>query len=200
MNVDVIIGTYGDRELWAPLAHRAYTSATEQTVQPDNVIVFHGATLAEARNNAAGRSTAEWLVFLDADDELDSGYIEGILAGNGDLRQPRTLGFTNEVPDGDPIFVPAREHLLIGNHLVIGTGVRRTFFERSGGFRELPILEDWDLWLRCWILGAEIGTAPDAVYLIHHNQNGRNAAPNWDETYLSLQQEHWISAQERGLV
>jgi hypothetical protein len=41
-----------------------------------------------------------------------------------------------------------------GNWLVIGCVARTDLLREVGGFRDFPVYEDWDLWLRCWLAGA----------------------------------------------
>lgn len=172
-DVTVIIPIYGDIDYWTPLAVRAQHSAWHQSVEPTAVVISVADTLAEARNKAAAIARTEWLCFLDADDELGPGYIEAMLAGTGDLRQPSTLGVVDGVEDSAPVLIPSKP-LLDGNYIVIGAFVRREIFESAGGFTELPAYEDWDLWIRCWLDGAVITTCPEAVYRIHVRPGSRN--------------------------
>ena len=70
MNISVVIGTFGDNH-WIELAKRAIASAENQTKPALEVIHCHAENLYEARNQGAKQATGEWIVFLDADDELD---------------------------------------------------------------------------------------------------------------------------------
>jgi GT2 family glycosyltransferase len=133
-------------------------------------------------------SDAEWLIFLDADDELDSHYIEEMLKGQGDIRQPSTLGVVNGKEDDYPVLIPPHPGgFLVGNHLVIGCMVRRKLFLDVGGFRNLPILEDWDLWIRCILYDGKVGTVPKAIYRVHVNPNSRNQQDGHGKTYTEIQ-------------
>jgi glycosyltransferase involved in cell wall biosynthesis len=172
--VGVVVGTYGDQK-WADLAEtRALPSARNQTRPADRIIHMHLDTLAEARNQGAIAAATRHLVFLDSDDELDPGYLEAMMAGTGDLRQPSTLGvYPDGTEDEHPVLIPARD-LRVANYLVIGTMVRRELFLRVGGFRELEAWEDWDLFTRMWLAGGVITACPDAIYRVHVNPAGRN--------------------------
>jgi len=174
--VDVLISYYGDKAVWAPLAQRAYASAMDQTEKADHIYVTYFAEppLSRARNVCAARSKADWLIFLDADDELDPHYIEEMLKGEGDIRQPSTLGIVDGVEDDYPVLIPPKASMLIGNHLVIGSMVRRSLFEKVGGFVNLPVLEDWDFFIRCLIAGAQWSPCPDAIYRVHVRPESRN--------------------------
>jgi glycosyltransferase involved in cell wall biosynthesis len=159
--VDVTVGvaTFGD-PAWEELAYRrAIPSAERQS----RVVHRHGTTLAEARNWALSVVRSEWVVFLDADDELGPGFVEAMGAATGDLRYPaisrvfkRRATPARCVPPFD---------IRDGNYLSIGTAVRASLVRAVGGWREWPVLEDWDLWLRCWKAGAVPVAVPEAVYL-----------------------------------
>jgi hypothetical protein len=96
-----------------------------------------------------------------------------MLAGRGDVRQPATLGIH---PGGweepTPVVIPAKP-LLEGNYIVIGAMHRLEQFHRVGGFYDWPAWEDWCLWIRCWLDGAEIVPVPEAIYRVHVCE-GRN--------------------------
>lgn len=183
--VSIIISTFGD-EAWRNMAlTRALPSAENQTTKAE-VILSHEDTLSEARNNGAKKASGEFLIFLDADDELDSRYVEMMLTGTGDLRQPSTLGVSDGVEDDAPVLIPRRD-LFISNFLVIGSMCRKSIFEQVGGFNELPALEDWDLWIRFALAGARITSVPEAIYRVHVSRFSRNQNTKvHHETYLHI--------------
>lgn len=174
-----MIASYGDADVWDPLAHRAVTSALAQTVSFKEVIRLHlpGGTLQQARNQAAESARSEWLCFLDADDELDDHYHEAMQQGSveaNEIRRPATLGVHADGHEDDyPVMIP-RCSLRVGNCIVIGAFVRRQHFLTAGGFGADPVLEDWDLFIRMHLDGAEIVDVPDAIYRVHVNPRGRN--------------------------
>jgi glycosyltransferase involved in cell wall biosynthesis len=176
MSFAVVVGTFGD-PLWRDLASRALASAEEAGAA--EVIHIHADSLDVARNTGAAHANAEWLVFLDADDELDSGYVkamEEVATPHDALLQPSTLGINPDgTTDAYPVLIPRKQSLLDGNWMVIGTAIRRSQFLRLGGFRNLPVYEDWDLWIRATLDGAQHVVAPQAVYRIHVNPTGRNS-------------------------
>jgi len=197
--VDVVVATFGNADLWSVLAKRAIHSAECQTVKPAGVWYAHdleGTDLSNARNQAAEESSADWLIFLDADDELDSHYVESMLAGDGDLRWPSTLGVVDGVEDDFPVLLQPKRHILVGNHMVIGTMVRRQLFTDVGGFRAgLPVLEDWDLWVRCLIAGAVACPCPDAIYRVHVRKDSRNTNEQLhSQVYADIQNRY------RGMI
>lgn len=171
MEVTIVIGTFG-RPSWRSLAQRRAIPSAEQLGCP--VIHVHGDTLAEARNQGAAQATTEWLCFLDADDELDAGYLAAMATGTADLRGPAVRYVTGS---REKLQVWPAQDLRDGNYLVIGTLVRREMFHLAGGFHDWELYEDWDLWQRCHLLGATIETVADAVYVAHVRRASRNRAP-----------------------
>ena len=170
MDVTVCIGTFGE-DRWQLLANeRAIPSAQAP------VIHVHGDALHEARNEAAARATSEWLCFLDADDELAPGYFDAMAEGTRDLRGP-AVQYVHR-GKAQPAKVWEDRGLEYGNHLVLGTCIRRDLFDRVGGFHDYPLYEDWDLWLRCYLQGATYETLPAAVYVAHARADSRNRAPS----------------------
>lgn len=172
MTVSIIVGTFGDLEHWGKVAERALASAHAQS-SPAEVIWSHAVSLQEARNSGAAKAGGDWLVFLDADDELDPGYVEAMEAGIGDLRQPSTIGEVDGRLDAAPVLIP-KKRLLEGNYMVIGSMCRHDQFDAVGGFDDWPIYEDWDLWIRLWLNGAILAPCPKAIYRVHVNASGRN--------------------------
>ncbi len=169
-SVSIIVATFGAPH-WAALAHqKAIPSALDQGCQ---VIIEHGPTLADARNHAAGQATGDWLVFLDADDELEPGYAASVLQGSGDLRVSPLV----EIDDGTrrPIRLE-RRHIEVTNPCHVGTAVRRRMFDACGGFPDLEAWEDWALFLRAWRRGATIEHLPAdrAAYIAHVREGSMN--------------------------
>ena len=200
--IRVCIGTYGDIDTWRPLAERALRSVDEQDVQPFSRFWVHGPDLHTARNTAALQlpDGHEWLCFLDADDELDVGYLEAMddVAFRHDepvLIQPSTIGvYPDGTEDALPCLIPPKP-LIEGNYLIIGTLIRAAQFQRLGGFHDWPMYEDWDLWLRAAIDGAQVVSAPDAIYRVHVNSGGRNSADRSEQlaTYHRIRAQHQIA-------
>jgi glycosyltransferase involved in cell wall biosynthesis len=174
--VGVVIATYGD-EHWTELAReRALPSVKAQTIKPDLFVMPHSEdSLQEARNaGAAALSEMDWLIFLDADDTLHPQYIEKMLEGEGDVRQPATIGvYEDGRRDAEAVVIP-KKNLIDGNYIVIGALINRELFDKVGGFRDLPLYEDWDLYLRLEEVGATFGTCPEAIYEVFVKENTRN--------------------------
>lgn len=180
LDVTVLVGTYGLTR-WVHTAQRAIRSAQDQAP----VIHRHATSLAEARNEALAEAKTEWVIHLDADDELTPGYIEAMAEGSADLRAP-AVSYVRQGNRARPPYVPRvaghdhvceAECLRDGNFIVIGALARREMLLEAGGWQEWPVYEDWALWLACWNRGASVEVIPDAVYRAHVRPDSRNRAP-----------------------
>lgn len=201
-SVSVLICCHGHLD-WANLAwDRAYPSAFKQA---DECLVVYSknGTLAEARNAAAMEAKGDWLVFLDADDELEVGYVDALKAqlqldpAPEQLCAPR-ISYVESGYKQAPKYLPLGQNdIREGNWLVIGTAVHRATFDLAGGFREWPLYEDWDLWQRCHLRAeARPVKVPGMVYVAHVSHQSRNRGPSpalQSETY------HAIRASNYGL-
>lgn len=187
MIVSIVIPSYG-KNVWEEVAEtRALPTALAQ--EAHEVLIGHDpeGTIASVRNELAEKATGDWLLFLDADDELAPGFL-------GAMQRAWEQGSRGGDPSPDgppPLLTPARsysqrqgrwgpEHfetekdIQEGNWLPIGTLVSRSLFMEVGGFREWGLYEDWDLWARCVNAGTEIVKVPEAVYLAHVSLISRN--------------------------
>lgn len=175
MNVGVVCATYGDLDVWKPRVLRAMSSVSLQTVHVPAVWV-HGQNLAEARNGAIREIGTEWVIIVDADDELDPLYVEKMIESPyADIRRPNTIGvYADGSEDDAPCMIPVRD-IRVANYIVIGAMFRRDLFFDVGGFDpQFACLEDWDLWLSMIERGASVIDVPEAVYRIHVSADSRN--------------------------
>jgi glycosyltransferase involved in cell wall biosynthesis len=176
MDATVAVATFGDRS-WQEMAEsRAVPSAMAQAP----VIRVHGESLHEARNAALAAVYTEWIVYLDADDELEPGYIKAMATGTADVRGPVARYIRGRRERLWQPRVAGHEHnctancLPDGNWLLIGSAVRTDLLRRAGGWRDFPWSEDWDMWLRCWKAGGTFELIPDAIYRAHVRPDSRN--------------------------
>lgn len=181
MDVTVVIATYGDAS-WLDLADTA-----EASVPPGiRVVRVHGDTLHDARNEALDKVDTEWVCHLDADDELEAGYFDEIARGSADVRAPSVRYCLNGNRRRAPYVPQVAGHthactgdcLPSGNWLIVGSVARTGLLRDVGGWRDFPVYEDWDLWLRCHLAGATIEALPAAVYRAHVRFDSRNRGPS----------------------
>lgn len=178
-SISVIVATYGDGNTWGPLGDRAIASVSNQTVPPSEVHRVHTTSLSSARNYGAYLSyKSRWLLFLDADDELEPDYLKNMLVNinANQIRYPSVRYVTEGDPDpeGSPVKILIKAPLDRGNFMVISSLIERSMFVKAGGFRELPAYEDWDLWIRAWMLGCEPTLVREAVLRVHKRFGSRN--------------------------
>lgn len=185
-DVTIVICSHGDERYRELALDRARPSARRQGA--GEVIVLHDyrpcSTVAKVRNWALDMVTTSHVVHLDADDELEDGYLDALCAGTADLRAPSVRYVRHGVVGSrvHPIVphVVGHDHrcvgdcLPFGNWIVVGALAPVELLQRVGGWREWSAYEDWDLWLRCYQAGATVEALPDAVYRAHVRQDSRN--------------------------
>lgn len=174
MDVHVLICTYGDRS-WKQLAkERAYPSAIAEGV--DVTCIHGGHSVAEARNFAVEVADPQgFIAFLDADDEFVPGYMAAMEAMNPEphhLVAPCIQYVQNNVMY-PPMDLSDRDIAVI-NPCCIGTLIHRSMFDKTGGFWEERGYEDWSMFRRAWLLGAQVRFAKNAVYRAYFDPFGRN--------------------------
>lgn len=181
MDVSVVTGTFGERDWWVLARERAASSV------PGGVpwIHAHADTLAQARNQALEEVQTKWVIHLDADDQLDPGYIDAMAKGTADIRVPR-LRQVRRRRVGEPFMPQVYGHhhaceaacLRHGNWIVIGACVRTALLREVGGWEEFGWSEDWAAWARMWTAGGTVEPVPDAVYRAWVRPDSRNHAPD----------------------
>lgn len=204
LDVTVVVPFFG--ELHTRLAHeRAIPSAVQHGAR---IVVCTGTTVGEARQHGLDAVGTEWVVHLDADDELTPGYLEAMATGTADVRAP-AVEYVQ--PDGTPtppnLWSAGRgdchtgtgNHtagcLLFGNIIPIGALVRTDVLRKVGGWHDHAWSEDWCTWLRCHLAGASFEDIPVAVYRAHVTPGSRNRSmPRHDRAVV-----HHEIAQENGI-
>lgn len=171
MDLTVVVGTFG-AEKWARFAReRAIPSAEAEGVEVihhhGEMLDTYGSSLADCRNQAIEQAASEWICVLDADDELRPGYVAAMEAASGDLRTP-AVEYVRSGQVREPMFWPERP-LTENNWMIVSTLFRRQMFLDVGGYRDVPMYEDWDLFQRMVCAGATIEKVPAAICRVHIN-------------------------------
>lgn len=125
-------------------------------VLADAIILRHNVGVAKVRDVAFKYSTSPLILFLDADDVISPDYIEKMilaLADGADVVYPDTFfwdwqGQASSIHVTPDEVTPAYVNLHKKTALPVTCLMKREVYERVGGFRELPILEDLDFFLR----------------------------------------------------
>lgn len=183
--VTAVIASFGSAD-WKQLAAKRarLTTLGQEGVIETLCIHLPKGTLAQARNRGAEQAKGQWLLFLDADDELAPDYCSHMV---------RAIRETPEVSRVPMLFAPSVQYvtgrrrqkpkmwpekpLSDNNWLVIGTLIRRDLFWEIGGFDEQDPhgLEDWALFSRADAAGARVVKVPDAVYIAHTRRKSSHA-------------------------
>lgn len=174
----ILICSFGS-QWWRDLAtERALPSALAQG--DHEIILSHDpdptANLGQLRNRAALATRSEYLCFLDADDELEPGYIAAMMEGTSAVLRPKVRVLCegpNETPMPEPFEVDPRP-ILEGNYVIVGAPIRRDLFLGVGGFSDDDYCEDWVLFIKAWIAGAKFDLVPKAVYRQNWRRGSRN--------------------------
>jgi glycosyltransferase involved in cell wall biosynthesis len=193
MLIDVIIPTY-NRSL---VMHRAITSVLNQTYKDyiihivddgstdetqlelekykdyPNIKIYHqpNSGVSSARNLAAKSSSADWLSFLDSDDEWLPNKLEvqvAFLKANPKLNfvHSEEIWIRNNVrvnpkqkhsKSHDSLFERSLNFCLISPSTVLIS--RKLFMHHKGFDQNLVVCEDYDLWLKILVV-EEIGFTP----------------------------------------
>lgn len=139
-------------------------------------------TLSEVRNLGVRHSSSELVAMLDSDDVAEPNRLEAqasILAQNPKAvlctssvtlidEYGQKLGSLHVYPDGFDF----RHNLILRNRCAqSAVMLRREAFDDIGGYRDVPLAEDYDLWMRLAASGAIVYTSlPLVRYRCHPKQ------------------------------
>lgn len=168
MDIDIIVTTWGSDE-WRERG---------RVVAKLNVAWHYHETEPVSAGAARNRAVVDvdpqgWICFLDADDDLSDGYLEAMEARCEHDRQLLTPALA--LGDRPAECYGSRDIIHGLNPCPIGTLIHRSMFDEAGGFWNEPAWEDWSLFRRAVLLGAEIVFVHDAIYHAADNPNGRNS-------------------------
>jgi glycosyltransferase involved in cell wall biosynthesis len=179
----IVIASYGNTKRWLTLGNsRALPTAERQGAHEVIRVHLPEGRVATSRNQGGLQATGDYLVFLDADDELSNGYIDAMQAildkhrPKGDLLLTPAVAYSHGRRFREPMFHPQCD-LRVGNWMVIGTAVPRSLFRRVGGFddkSEYGAFEDWAFWIKCWKAGALIIKVEEAIYRAYVSTRSRH--------------------------
>lgn len=135
-----------------PLLDRAVASAEAQTVPVEIIPVLDGLHNGTgwARNQGLTQATGEFVVFLDADDELTPSFVETTLKAY----RPGHYIYTDWFEDEHVRVSPDCDAWIDGSFHLVTTLLPRQLVAGLGGFDEsLPAIEDTDLYLKLRVYG-----------------------------------------------
>jgi hypothetical protein len=140
--------------------------------------------LAEALNSAVEQADAEYVFRLDADDTLRPGCIEFLRAmvWDVDVTYPSLL-ITDQfgkVMERRKAAAYDSNRLFVNNYIPGCALMRRKVFLEVGGYRDMPFLEDWDLWVRMAKEGKSFKGVKEALYVYRQHGVSRNSMKRED--------------------
>jgi glycosyltransferase involved in cell wall biosynthesis len=150
--VEIVIVHDGCKE---PVAHQNGITI----IYPDNKgVVF-------ARSEGVRFSKAPLLLFLDADDKLSPDYLEKMvfLMDKYDIAYPNILWWYEqkwgENKLGETPYKLTPDLMITQCHIPVTCLMKRHVFLELDGFRNFPMFEDWDFWLRAMVKNYKFGKA-----------------------------------------
>lgn len=199
-NVTVIIPIHREK------GRRDWLQETIASFPPGTayVIAENDGELAEAMNEAAKAVSTEWVYIMGSDDKATPWMLETLMAftENADVVYPAML-LTDENAEEPLHFHPADEfcgnRLMIGNFISGCSLIRREALLSVGGFRELPWLEDWDLWVRMYRAGFRFKACPKAILNYRQVETSRNKYLDHDRARIREEAPKLIVGEEPNL-
>lgn len=186
-DVTVVIATCGDN-VWLHMGNQAEENTKALGVKTLRVHLPTG-TVSQARNAGLEQVKTKYVVFLDADDDLDPHYFNDIeLTADvtaTSIQYDWTVGpqvlrvWLHEHQGYKPHDGPCHGACLPdGNYIHIGAFINVEAAKAIGGFRDYPVYEDWALYLAMQQNGATFDTHYASVYCANtrRNDNHRNKA------------------------
>lgn len=156
--------------------------------------------LGKTRNNGIKRAKGQFILPLDADNKLVSGYVH------------KVVSFLESNPEvsvvySDNIFFGERsginkvadfnlQKLMTGNYIDACAVFRRSAWEMVGGYDEnMPYMgvEDWELWLNMSFHGVRFYHLPEPGFyyrVINHSMIKKDTSPNFNVLKDYIEQKH----------
>ena len=157
------------------LLSECIASVKAQTIDCDHIIYTDTHKLGPSilRNEMVKTLPAEydWLAFLD-DDDL---FLPNHLAALSAVSENADVVYSSCQPGIATVILPFdREALRRGNYIAVTSLVRRSMFEKVGGFPDLKKYEDWRLWNNIADAGGRFVFVPEVTWTYRIQRDSRN--------------------------
>lgn len=149
--------------------------------QAVSIMLPQNVGVAKARDIGVRMSKGRLLLFVDADDKLAPDFIQQCgraIAKGADIAYPNMILFDG-VPRNKLVENPKK---ISGSYLLghktsipVTSMMFRKMYDALGGFRELPVFEDWDFWIRAMCNGYTFKPANTLLWY-RQNELSRNHA------------------------
>lgn len=181
--------TDGNRE-WLAQAIASFPAGTPY------MVLENDGEVSKAFNVGLKQADTEFVLPFGADDVATPGFLELLLSlsWNADVVYP---GMTVTDPDlqpiGDHYAAPFCPYRLQDAPYISGASlVRRSTAIAVGGYRNIDMLEDWDLWVRMARAGARFKPCPEAKLLYRRHADSRNERVNGKEDVFEQMRERIV--------
>ena len=189
METTLIVTTWGSDE-WS---ERGFLAA-DCIAGANHIHIEEPKSAGDARNRAVRYFDPKGhICFLDADDSLAPGYFRAMAAACEHERQLLTPAL--QLGDAPARVLDDRDIINGMNPCPIGTLIHRNLFDEIGGFSDEPAWEDFAMFQRAVLIGAEIRFVPDAVYIATSNPRGRNSTvqnPKRLRAQIQRDNQRWL--------
>jgi glycosyltransferase involved in cell wall biosynthesis len=140
---------------------------------------------SRTRNNGANIATGKYLLFLDADDLLDTTYINKcveILESNSDINivysDIELFGSQTGKWELQNFSMP---QFLVNNCIPISALIKKEVFDKVGQFDEnLSFTEDWELWIRIVKQFGGVYKIPELLFFYRKREDKSSLTDNKD--------------------
>ncbi|HOC96994.1 MAG TPA: glycosyltransferase [Candidatus Pacearchaeota archaeon] len=122
--------------------------------------------VSSARNTGIKEAKGKWVLTLDADDKIDSTFVEKTI-GKNDIVSTTQQTFGDESRLWTPYFLnPTLDLEIENNYLNCCSLFKREIWETIGGYDEKMKdgYEDWDFWIRAMIAGYKATIIPEPLF------------------------------------
>ena len=152
-----------------------------------SVMLPHNVGVVKARDFGVKMSTGKLILFVDADDKLAPDFIQqcGKQILKADIVYPNMILFGN-VPRNKLVTNPGKitAQYLLGRKtsIPVTSMMWRRVYDSLGGFRVLPIFEDWDFWIRALCKGYTFKRANTLLWYRQNPDSRNHGVPGLKET------------------
>lgn len=164
----------------------AWLDEAVKSLPVPSVVLPNDGNMHTVLNRAAKKVDTEFILRFDADDIALPGMVEHLwrLAWNADVVYPAmrivSEGLAAEFGE-HPAYPFCGNRLQHMNYIPGPALIRRKTFLEVGGYRDLPALEDWDLWVRMHKAGARFKPCAEAKLLYRQHEGSRNQGFDYPE-------------------
>jgi len=167
------------------------------------VVAANDGEMAEALNAALRNVDTDWVLVFGDDDVALEGMVEAMcgVAFDADVVYPQMLLVSEDLSEvqGEHRAWPFCGNRLQQMNFVPGGFLARTeMLRRVGGWRNMEMLEDWDLHVRMHRAGARFKPCDDAVFFYRQRKNSRNKGLT--RASIAEWRDEWVGERTKPLA